>query len=522
MLQVDGASGTGNARLLNGPEVQIAPFEGGGGAINADRFTYEIPERRAYPCILGCVRRWLFNSFVSVVFVGSAIVLTALVIKNNFCKADERATCVDLMKLFSVPLVCLLFTWFHVWLALQMMFYPIKFYGCPGRPIVPDWLGLPINGWQGVVPRKAHLMAERVCDTMIGNIVTIEEFMDRVDADHFHETLSDSFGKISSDVLDKLATSRWPDFWASLPDEVKVELKTKVSEDTRSSFLPALNEIKLNINTILDLRQMSSDALSGNPALLVWMFKQTAQRELVFITHVAAVMGFLLGMVQVVLYIVLKNIKGFDWDYVMLPVSGLIIGYFTNWLAIKMTFYPVWPHMYCNNTVNIQGVFMKRQREASDQLARLVCSKVVDAKAMLTYLVESPNSSKGVEKVLEIYKKHISNTVDKNLGRLGIMVPSFVREGVESMKEDLVKISLEVVPEHTDRITKYMDDTMKIEETLSYRLARITPVEFERIIHPMFEEDEWILLVVGGFLGRHLVDSLASSSFDDPPGASSL
>lgn len=32
---------------------------------------------------------------------------------------------IRLAKLLSVPLVCLLFTWFHVWLALQMMFYPI-------------------------------------------------------------------------------------------------------------------------------------------------------------------------------------------------------------------------------------------------------------------------------------------------------------------------------------------------------------------------------------------------------------
>ena len=127
---------------------------------------------------------------------------------------------IRLAKLLSVPLVCLLFTWFHVWLALQMMFFPIDpravqssfefpplhpkskkellsdriillcngndsnggnqdFVGFPSRPIVPSWFGLPINGWQGIVPRKAEVMARRACDRMIGNIVTIEEFMDR-------------------------------------------------------------------------------------------------------------------------------------------------------------------------------------------------------------------------------------------------------------------------------------------------------------------------------------------------------
>merc|ERR1712232_515606 len=208
--------------------------------------------------------------------------------------------------------------------------------------------------------------------------------------------------------------------------------------------------------------------------------------------HVAAVMGFLLGLVQVVFYIALKNVGNFDWDYVMLPVSGLLIGYFTNWLAIKMTFSPVWPHMYLNNVVNIQGVFMKRQKEASEQLAALVCEKVVDARAMLNYMIESPNGSHGIDK---------SNAIDKSLGRFGNMAPSFVQNIVGGVKDELIQITQEVLPEHTEKITQYMDNTMKIRETLSWRLQRITPPEFERIIHPIFEEDEWILLVVGGFLG---------------------
>jgi len=473
------------------------------------RFSYAIPERSPYPGALGFIRRNIFVSFVVVVFLGTGawFFLDAVWVVLQLWAPMSRdvdkdgAWLKEQAKLFSVPLVCLLFTWFHVWLALLMMFYPLNFYGLPCRPIVPEWLGLPINGWQGIVPRKAHIMAERVCDTMIGNIVTIEEFMDRVEPDHFWESLQESFGSVSSAVLERLIKSRCPGVWESLPSEVQLELMEKVQEETKSSFTPALEDIKKNINNILDLRQMSSDALASDPGLMVWMFRKIAARELTFITHVAAVMGFLLGLVQVVFYIALKNVGNFDWDYVMLPVSGLLIGYFTNWLAIKMTFSPVWPHMYLNNVVNIQGVFMKRQKEASEQLAALVCEKVVDARAMLNYMIQSPNGSHGIDKIIEIYKTHVSNAVDKSLGRFGNMAPAFVQNIVGGVKDELIQITQEVLPEHTEKITQYMDNTMKIRETLSWRLQRITPPEFERIIHPIFEEDEWILLVVGGFLG---------------------
>jgi uncharacterized membrane protein YheB (UPF0754 family) len=258
-------------------------------------------------------------------------------------------------------------------------------------------------------------------------------------------------------------------------------------------------ELQQNISSIVNIQQMAIDALTNDPEQMVSMFRHVAARELVFITHVAAVMGFILGLVQVGLYVLLEG-KWKYIDYVMLPVSGLIIGYFTNWLALKMAFRPIWPRMMCGNVINIQGVFLKRQQEAANQMANVICDKVIDSRAILAYIVQSPEST-GVEQVMEIYKRHIDNTVNQSVGRLGGLAPAFVRQEIESMKQDVIDISLELIPKHTEQIERYMDETMQIRETLSYRLQRITPLEFEDIIHPIFQEDEWILLFVGGFLG---------------------
>jgi len=43
--------------------------------------------------------------------------------------------------------------------------------------------------------------------------------------------------------------------------------------------------------------------------------------------------------------------------------------------------------------INVQGVFMKRQREASQKMAELICKNVVDARAMLHYMMRSPSST---------------------------------------------------------------------------------------------------------------------------------
>ena len=148
------------------------------GHISPGRFNpsqgYEPPLRTTYPPVVEFIRRHAFTAFIFVVFLGTAILL-GVEYEKMMRNGSGHEDFIRLAKLLSVPLVCLLFTWFHVWLALQMMFFPIEFVGLPSRPIVPSWFGLPINGWQGIVPRKAEVMARRACDRMIGNIVTIED-----------------------------------------------------------------------------------------------------------------------------------------------------------------------------------------------------------------------------------------------------------------------------------------------------------------------------------------------------------
>jgi len=465
------------------------------------RFAYEPPYRKPYPPTIGFLRTHIFKIFVAGVWFSSFALFDLFLAEESWAGFAK-------LKVLSVPLVCMMFTWFHVWLALQMMFFPIKFFGI-GQPIVPDWLGLPINGWQGIVPRKAGVMAERACKALIGNIVSTDEFMDRINPAHFFETLDHVMGGVTAEVMERIMVKRWPKLWEAVPASVKAEVKVKILDDMKKSFVPMHQELKLNINTILNIQQMAIDKLVAQPKMMVDIFRKTGERELGFITHVAATMGFVLGLVQTGLYIWNNNGGGLNaphykyFDYVLLPVSGLIIGYFTNYLAIKMTFFPISAHIICGGYGNIQGVFLKRQKEASIELAKLVCSQIIDAKAMLEYMLKSDpdRSTAGVDKVLEIYQTHIDRTIDQTVGMARTSIPNFLGDGIDGVKKDVIDFSLEILPQHSTEIEKYIDEVMCVEETLSLRLSRVPPAEFEQIMHPIFEDDEWILLCVGGLLG---------------------
>ena len=48
---------------------------------------------------------------------------------------------------------------------------------------------------------------------------------------------------------------------------------------------------------------------------------------------------------------------------------------------------------------------------------------------------------------------------------------------------------------------KYIDQNLDLKSTLNEKLQSLTPTEFEQVIHPIFSEDEILLLVAGAAVG---------------------
>jgi len=387
---------------------------------------------------------------------------------------------VDLVKYASIPVVGVCFTWWHVWLGIQMCWYPIEFWGIP-----------PVLGWQGIVPRRASIMAERSCDLMIGNLITIEEVIDRIQPEDFFQQLGPTLGKCSAAVLARMASKHCPQIWSKLPDAVKNELQVAVLESSQEMFRPIITDLKRNVNQIFNIKQMAVDALVEDKPLLVKMFQEIGRKEFTFVLHVAAVMGFILGVVQMLI-----------WKYVhvwwSLPLSGLIIGYFTNWLAITMIFRPVQPHVICGGYINVQGVFLKRQQQVSRELTNMICTHLIYARKMLEFVIRT----EGFQQVLGIYQSHMETAIDKVLGRSSQVLPVFVGRGVvQGVKDDVVQYALDELPNHSKEIEEYMDKTFALADLIGPRLSGLPPEEFEGMLRPVFQEDEWMVLLLGGVLG---------------------
>jgi hypothetical protein len=194
--------------------------------------------------------------------------------------------------------------------------------------------------------------------------------------------------------------------------------------------------------------------------------------ELDFLVESGLGFGFILGLFQMMAWVV----KPKPWT---LPVAGAVVGYVTNWIAIKLLFDPAEP--VAVGPITVQGLFEARQVEVSDEFGKFMAGRVLNSSKLLQSL-----SRDGQEGGLYAFLRR----------QLPYPVPEFILStAVRAVANAADK------PKEFPELHRYMTRTLDVENTLAYRLKLLPPTEFEDLLHPVFQEDETILIAVGGVLG---------------------
>ena len=72
------------------------------------------------------------------------------------------------------------------------------------------------------------------------------------------------------------------------------------------------------------------------------------------------------------------------WTWITIPAIGAVIGWSTNWLAVKMIFRPIRPRQFLG--LRLQGLVGRRQKELARAIGRVVGSELVQHKDLVSSL----------------------------------------------------------------------------------------------------------------------------------------
>ncbi len=248
--------------------------------------------------------------------------------------------------------------------------------------------------------------------------------------------------------------------------------------------------MQANILSVLDIRDMCITRCVENKEKVNKVFTECGGKEFAFIRRSGFYFGFLFGCIQTTIYIF------YDAKW-LLPVCGFIVGWFTNYLALKVIFRPVNPIKFCGRFY-LQGLFLKRQNEVAETFARVNCVELLDTETMWNFILHGPNKSK----FQALLRAHSIVFTEKLIGGLRpFALAAMGTEGFAKMKEEVAEQVIEKVGEILPLTYDYTTKALNLEETIKKSMQDLPPDQFEAVLHPAFEEDEMTLIFVGGFLG---------------------
>ncbi|AIJ26625.1 DUF445 family protein [Amycolatopsis methanolica] len=378
----------------------------------------------------------------------------------------------------AIPFIAALIGYVTKRVAIEMMFRPLEFVGIR-----------PIFGWQGVVPKHGGRMAAIATDLLTANLIDLGEVIGRVQADRLVREIEQPLLRAIDDLARDVMAKHHPRLWESLPPMAQDLIVKQLQAGSPKLVRELLDEVRANLDGVLDVKHMTVERLTRDRALLVRLIRETSRPEMAFIARCGIYFGFVLGIVQAVVWALTKN----PW---VLPVFGGAIGLFTDWLAIKMIFLPRRPVKI--GPITLQGKFQRRKAEVARQYGEIIAREVLTVANLLDELLTGPRA----DRLAALVRRVVARAVDEQVGLIRPLLSAAVGgERLREMTATAAAGSLAQMPYLLRQAEPYLVEAMDLANMVERRMLALTPEEYENLLRPAFRQEEWKLIAVGGVIG---------------------
>jgi uncharacterized membrane protein YheB (UPF0754 family) len=378
----------------------------------------------------------------------------------------------------SIPVVAAIIGYVTKLVAIRMMFQPLEFVGIR-----------PYFGWQGIVPRRAARMASIAVDTMTRDLISATEVMARLDPDRIAAEIAEPMRRASEDVTREIMAQYQPGLWDAMPEPMRRVLIARVQAESPRMAREVLTEIQSDVDSVFDLREMVVRNLVTDKALLNRIFREAGRKEFQFIARSGIYFGGTIGLLQMTLWLLFHQ-------PLIMPAFGLLVGWFTDWLALKMIFNPKEPVRILG--VEWQGLFLKRRKEVAADYGALIADEIITPRKVIEAVLKGPLS----DRVFAMVRRQVQASLDRSTGLAKpLVVLSVGSARYQTMKRDITARVMERMPETMTYVEEYARESMDVRNLLIEKMQALDELQFEALIRPAFEQDEWILISVGALLG---------------------
>jgi len=181
---------------------------------------------------------------------------------------------------------------------------------------------------------------------------------------------------------------------------------------------------------------------------------------------------------------------------ILIPFISAFIGWFTNWIAIKMLFHPKEPKKILG--ITFHGIFPKRQVQFAEKLGIMVSKELIS----FAEIEEKITDPKNIEKMMPIVEAKIDEFLRTRLSDAFPIISMFIGENtINQLKTVFMKELETLFPNMIKSYMKSLESTLDLEKIVTQKVSGFSSDKMENILNQIMSKEFRFVEIIGGVLG---------------------
>ncbi len=184
---------------------------------------------------------------------------------------------------------------------------------------------------------------------------------------------------------------------------------------------------------------------------------------------------------------------------------GGLIGWVTNWLAIKALFHPHKPIKLL--FFEFQGLLPKRQKELAHNLGKIVEGELISVEELIKK-VEPADVDPLIEQLMKENRSQMEQRVKDFINSIANKIPFFnlsadtlVKSVMDRIENELCHALKRQVPVMLDRAAEKAAEKISVQEIVIEKVCKMDLVKLENLFNRIADKEMTLIIRLGGVLG---------------------
>ncbi len=183
-----------------------------------------------------------------------------------------------------------------------------------------------------------------------------------------------------------------------------------------------------------------------------------------------------------------------DMRLVIIPLLSALIGWLTNYLAIKLLFWPYESYTVPGTNFKIQGLLSRRKKDFARAVSKIIAEEFLPQRK----LAEEVNQEQMIDEV----RASVDNYLDASMESRLKVFPGYFRRLFVDLISGVVSRGVESsLYENFDSLVDSVTDKIDIAKLVEQEILKLDTREIEQLSYKIAKRELQFIKALGGILG---------------------